>query len=124
MKKIAAAALATLIGITAIVGTAETASAENGRNAALAAGAAVGIGIGALLAAPRYDDGYEVAPPRYVPAPTYYDDGYRAPPPRRAVRAGWRAHSDWCYDNYRSYDERTDTYIGRDGYTYRCRGSY
>lgn len=122
MKKIAATALAALIGVTAIVGTAETASARDGRNAALAAGAAVGLGIGALLAAPRYDDSYEVAPPRYA-APVY-DDGYRAPPPRRAIRAGWQAHADWCYDNYRSYDERTDTYVGRDGYAYRCRGSY
>jgi len=122
MKKIATAAMAALIGITAIVGTAETASAKDGRNAALAAGAAVGLGIGALLAAPRYDDGYEVAPPRYA-APVY-DDGYRAPPPRRVARANWRAHVDWCYDNYRSYDERTDTYVGRDGYAYRCRGSY
>ncbi|WP_018183460.1 BA14K family protein [Kaistia granuli] len=122
MKKIAATALAALIGVTAIVGTAETASARDGRNAALVAGAAVGLGIGALLAAPRYDDGYEVAPPRYA-APVY-DDGYRAPPPRRAIRAGWQAHADWCYDNYRSYDERTDTYVGRDGYAYRCRGSY
>jgi len=122
MKKIAAAALATLIGITAVVGTAETASAKDGRNAALAAGAAVGLGIGALLAAPRYDDGYEVAPPRYA-APVY-DDGYRAPPPRRVVRANWQAHADWCYDNYRTYDERSDTFIGRDGNAYRCRGSY
>lgn len=121
MKKIAAAALATLIGITAVVGTAETASAKDGRNAALAAGAAVGLGIGALLAAPRYDDGYEVAPPRYA-APVY-DDGYRAPP-RRVVRADWQAHADWCYDNYRTYDERSDTFIGRDGIAYRCRGSY
>jgi hypothetical protein len=124
MKKTAAAALAVLIGVTAIVGTAETASARDGRNAALAAGAAVGLGIGALLAAPRYDGGYEVAPPRYAAAPSYSDDGYRTPPPRRAAPAGWRAHADWCYDNYRSYDERTDTYVGRDGYAYRCRGSY
>jgi hypothetical protein len=122
MKKIATTAMAALIGITALVGTAETASARNGRNAAAAAGAAVGLGIGALLAAPRYDGGYEVPPPGYV-APRY-DDGYRAPPPRRVARAGWRAHVDWCYDNYRSYDERTDTYVGRDGYAFRCRGSY
>jgi hypothetical protein len=121
MKKIATAAMATLIGITAIVGTVETASAKNGRNAAAAAGAAVGLGIGALLAAPRYDGGYEVPPPGYA-APRY-DDGYRAPP-RRVARANWQAHVDWCYDNYRSYDERTDTYVGRDGYAYRCRGSY
>lgn len=123
MKKIAAAALATLIGITAVVGTAQTASAENGRNAALAAGAVVGLGIGALLAAPRNDGGYEVAPPRYAAPAPVYDDGYRAPP-RRVVRANWRAHTSWCYDNYRSYDERSDTFIARDGNEYRCRGSY
>ncbi|BCP54370.1 hypothetical protein K32_29870 [Kaistia sp. 32K] len=121
MKKIATAAMAALIGITAIVGTAETASARDGRNAALAAGAAVGLGIGALLAAPR---DYEVAPPAYAAPAPVYDDGYRAPPPRRAYRASWKAHADWCYDNYRTYDERSDTFVGRDGNAYRCRGSY
>jgi hypothetical protein len=120
MKKIATAAMAALIGTAAILGTAESALAKNGRNAAAAAGAAVGLGVGALLAAPRYDNGYEVPPPRYA-APAY-DDRYRAPP--RRMRASWQAHVDWCYDRYRSYDERTDTFIGRDGYAYRCRGSY
>lgn len=33
----------------------------------------------------------------------------------------WEDHVDACYDRYRSYDERTDTFLGYDGYRHRCR---
>jgi hypothetical protein len=33
----------------------------------------------------------------------------------------WDAHVDACYDEFRSYDERTDTYLGYDGDRHRCR---
>ena len=29
-------------------------------------------------------------------------------------------HVDACYARYRSYDERTDTFLGNDGYRHRC----
>ncbi len=33
----------------------------------------------------------------------------------------WEAHVERCYARYRSYDHRTDTYVGYDGYERRCR---
>lgn len=33
----------------------------------------------------------------------------------------WDAHVSRCYARYRTYDEGSDTYIGRDGYEHRCR---
>lgn len=36
----------------------------------------------------------------------------------------WDAHVRWCYNRYRSYDSRTDTFLGYDGYRHRCRSPY
>ncbi|MCX5497076.1 BA14K family protein [Kaistia dalseonensis] len=70
--------------------------------AAAAAGAIVGLGLGAAIASqPSY--GYEVPPPRGV---------------------AWRNHVSYCEDRYRSYNPSTDTFIGYDGRAYRCVGSY
>ena len=33
----------------------------------------------------------------------------------------YREHVAACLDAYRSYDPRTDTYLGYDGYRHRCR---
>ena len=33
----------------------------------------------------------------------------------------WERHVQRCYARYRSYDHRTDTYVGYDGYEHRCR---
>jgi hypothetical protein len=33
----------------------------------------------------------------------------------------WRAHVEACYDEFRSYDARTDTYLGFDGDRHQCR---
>jgi hypothetical protein len=40
----------------------------------------------------------------------------------RFVGAGgvWRAHEAACYDSYKSYDARSDTYLGYDGYRHYC----
>ncbi|MEP9390286.1 BA14K family protein [Mesorhizobium sp. KR9-304] len=32
----------------------------------------------------------------------------------------WETHVDRCYARYRTYNHRTDTYIGYDGYEHRC----
>lgn len=45
--------------------------------------------------------------------PYYYDDGYYG--------GSWAVHVDRCYARYRTYDHRSDTYIGYDGYPHRCR---
>ena len=42
-----------------------------------------------------------------------YYDGYYG--------GSWESHVDRCYARYRSYDHRTDTYVGYDGYERRCR---
>ena len=34
------------------------------------------------------------------------------------------AHVNWCFNRYRSYNARTDTYRGYDGYNHRCRSPY
>ena len=33
----------------------------------------------------------------------------------------WERHVRRCYARYRTYDERSDTFIGYDGYEHRCR---
>ena len=110
--------------------------------AALGAGL-LGLGVGALIGGaiansyeePRYYQPaptYYVAPPRYyraapvyvaprplyrVPAPVYYD----APRPAYGVtRASVRNHAAACEARYRTYDPRSDSFVGNDGYRHRC----
>jgi len=122
MRSFVTASLAGVVGLLAVTATVSTASADGWRGGprhhhhyhgrdnsgaiigGLAAGTLLGLGVGALAAQPRaYAGDYEVPPPRGV---------------------AWRNHVDYCLDRYRSYNPETDTYIGRDGYEYRCRGSY
>lgn len=37
---------------------------------------------------------------------------------------GGGSHVQWCRDRYRSYNPRTDTFMGYDGRRHRCRGPY
>ena len=37
---------------------------------------------------------------------------------------GSSAHVRWCLNRYSSYDTRSDTYMGYDGYRHRCRAPY
>jgi hypothetical protein len=122
MRSFVTAAMAGILGVMAVAATATSASADRWHGGpryhhhyyqrdnggavigGLAAGTLLGLGIGALAAQPRY-----------------YDEGYEVPPPRGVA---WRNHVEYCLDRYRSYNPNTDTYIGRDGYEYRCRGSY
>jgi hypothetical protein len=82
-----------------------------------AAGFAVGTIFGNAAASPRYyyvPEPVYVAPPPprlvYRPAPIYY-----TPP---AWTPEWYAY---CADRYVSFDARSGTYIGVDGYRYFCR---
>ncbi len=69
-----------------------------------AAGAAAGAILGGMLAAPYY---YAPGPYYYAPGPAYYggyyDDDVR-----------------YCMQRFRSYDPRSGTYLGRDGYRHPC----
>lgn len=38
----------------------------------------------------------------------------------RVVGRAYDSHVDACYARYRSYDERTDTFLGYDGIRHRC----
>ena len=66
----------------------------------------------------HYYDGFWYAVPFWLGALAAgsYDDGepYRAD----------GAHVDWCLDTYRSYNRRTDTYRGYDGYDHLCISPY
>ena len=48
-------------------------------------------------------------------AGSYYNNDYYG---------GSNAHVRWCLNRYRSYDPRSDTYVGYDGYRHRCRARY
>ncbi|MGE3832714.1 MAG: BA14K family protein [Parvibaculaceae bacterium] len=55
----------------------------------------------------------------------YYDDDddyYYAP--RRYRHRVSDDHVDYCLDRYRSYDVRSDTFMGYDGYRHRCNSPY
>jgi hypothetical protein len=66
-------------------------------------GFAAGAILGGMLAAPYY-----YPSPYYYPAPGYYDDAA----PDGAV--------DYCMRRFRSYDPRSGTYLGNDGYRHPC----
>lgn len=48
--------------------------------------------------------------------------GSAYPPRHRVVRyVDVDDHVEWCLSRYRSYDPRSDTFVGRDGRRHRCR---
>ena len=105
-------------------------------------GGALGLAAGAILGSalsqpqpapqPRYYAPPQptYAAPAYGVAPPSYEDTIPARPAYRGPRQARyyddygtntrQAHVDACFDRYRSYDPRTDTYIGSDGYRHRC----
>jgi hypothetical protein len=52
------------------------------------------------------------------------DDYYDDPPPRRYRYRLDDDHVDYCLDRYRSYDVRTDSFLGYDGDRHRCNSPY
>jgi len=70
----------------------------------------------------------------YRPGYGYYYGGYwyRRPwwtftvpvPAPAPVPAYGNAHVRWCLNHYRSYNPRTDMFLGYDGYYHRCRSPY
>lgn len=89
-----------------------------------AAGLATGLVVGSAIA----------SEPRYYDGPAYYDDEYAPPPPpgyygapRRYVPVAsgdlrpWSP--DWmqyCEGRYRTFDNRTGTFVGNDGARHFC----
>ncbi|WP_416356936.1 BA14K family protein [Aureimonas phyllosphaerae] len=145
MRKTFLALVTSALALTAAVPAAQAdpwRHRDRGNAGDVLLGGAVGLAAGALLGSalsqpqqPRY---YEPAPRYYEPpprpvyvAPPSYEDTIPAPPryyqvPRQAryyddygtyTRS---SHVDRCLARYRSYDPRTDTYVGYDGYERRC----
>jgi len=81
-------------------------------------GAIAGAVIGGAIASAPY--GYYGAP-GYAYPPGYYDDGYydQGPVVVAPVPEGDDAVA-WCMQTYRSYDPRSGTYLGYDGYRHPC----
>ena len=81
-------------------------------------GAIAGAVIGGAIASAPY--GYYGAP-GYAYPPGYYDDGYydQGPVVVAPVPEGDDAVA-WCMQTYRSYDPRSGTYLGYDGFRHPC----
>ena len=97
--KLASSLLSLTIVAGAIAGTVEQSAAKKLSKGEIAAIAGVGgfvLGLG-IANANR--------------GPEYYGDH----------RSSWERHVDRCYARYLTYDHRTDTFIGNDGYEHRCR---
>jgi len=80
-------------------------------------GAVAGAVVGGAIAAAPY--GYYGGPGYY--APGYYDDQYYDDGP--VVVAPAQGGDDavaYCMQTYRSYDPRSGTYLGNDGYRHPC----
>jgi BA14K-like protein len=89
-----------------------------GAPAAVAGGLVAGALVGSALASPYY---YRPWPyyypyypgPYYAPAPAgYYAPGYGSAPGGGAAA--------YCLQRYKSYNPRTGTYLGTDGYRHPC----
>nr|WP_321459884.1 BA14K family protein [uncultured Cohaesibacter sp.] len=120
--------VAALLPALAISLPSSKAYAEDGRNAAFAAGLAAGAIGGAALASSNRPRHWRPAPPpprhHWRPAPPPPPRYYRPPPPPRyyARPAPWsRAWFDYCYSRYRSFDPRTGYYTTYSGYKRFCR---
>lgn len=75
----------------------------------------LGFGVGAVVGSALTPREVYVAPPPPPAAPAYYGPASYGPPP-------WTP--DWysyCYSLYRSFNPRTGTFIGYDGYEHFCR---
>ena len=82
-------------------------------------GRGIGLGIGAGILGGAIIGGALASPYYYRP---YYGPSYYAPPPP-AYYAPSYAPSDsvsYCAQRFRSYDPRTGTYMGYDGYRHPC----
>ncbi len=76
---------------------------HHNNGAAIGAGIA-GLAIGAIVGGALSNERY-----------------YERPRPLYRVRPGGSSHVARCEARYRSYDARTDTFLGYDGHRHRCR---
>lgn len=96
--KVASSLLSITIAAGAIAGTVEQSAAKKFSNGEVAAIA----GIGGFILGATIANGNR--------GPGYYGH-----------YSSWERHVDRCYARYNTYDHRTDTFVGYDGYEHRCR---
>ena len=75
-------------------------------------------------ARPMGDRDRDGVPNAFDPRDNRWDNrwGRPVPPPRYwNQRNNWNRHVRLCFDRYRTYNPRTDTYVVRRGVTARCR---
>jgi hypothetical protein len=70
--------------------------------------------LGGALLAPRF-----YGPRYYGPGPYYVDPGYADPSPYSADPTGGDPVT-YCLQRFKSYDPRSGTYLGYDGYRHPC----
>ena len=87
-------------------------------------GAVAGVIVGGAIASQGYygGPGYYAPGPSYYPAgPGYYDDSYAEEGVVAAAPApGGDDSVAYCMQTYRSYNPRTGTYLGNDGFRHPC----
>jgi hypothetical protein len=89
---------------------------RGGGGGALVGGAIAGAVIGGAIASQGYGPGY------YAPGPGYYNDPGYDDGGAVAVAPGGDGDDSvaYCMQTYRSYDPRSGTYMGNDGYRHPC----
>jgi hypothetical protein len=85
---------------------------RGGGGGAVVPGLIAGAVIGGALASSYGGPGYY--------APGYYDDQYDDGPVAVAPQVGGDDSVGYCMQTYRSYDPRSGTYLGTDGYRHPC----
>lgn len=85
-----------------------------GGGGAFLPGLAAGAIIGGAIASQGYGPGY------FAPGPAYYDNGYDDDAVAVAPAPGGDDAVAYCMQTYRSYDPRSGTYMGNDGYRHPC----
>jgi hypothetical protein len=76
--------------------------------------AALGLGLAAGAYPYYYYGGGSYYPGPYSPGPAYYNGPVYAGPPQGGDPVAY------CMQTYRSYDPRSGTYLGYDGYRHPC----
>ena len=71
----------------------------------------------------HYNNGYYYGSPWWLLAAPLVAGAYAAPRIYNDDNYGG-GHVEWCLDRYRSYDPRSNTFMGYDGYRHECNSPY